>query len=1465
MSVLQCLLAEFAAGGVSIPHIGNAARAIAMYGVRFGVGSPHATLVKGDDLVDLTSLQSGGTNSDASKSFLPERGSLLSRALRSCVESEITDSSVMPARASSVMVSETVAAIRSSLESFEVSWAEAVAEAQRKQKGPWEAGTAFLSALAEADKITLADVPAGSNLLLNPFDSALYTPKQWSWTAKDVAEGWVPEVRSSIIAERLSLGEDTESVQRKNDIVRALKSLDESIALSDSLSSYRSCVAKATQLLSTGYAPLIFDFPATIRIDNGNFLARVHRAKLIAEVLQESMVSFGDSVAPALVEASSNTPSVTYKPRKYNGTFGPFLVVTKVGEVFDWVHLFSALFPDHRVLPYIGSLPDREALRCFLAPSGLYTERSHCHIVITHYQSYLEDIRYLRPIKWHAVVMDSCLPLMSNSEYCDPVHDASVLLQCRHRIYSSPFMCSPDRQHLPDPLSCLKWLAPALHKVLMDADGVILDNAPLGALEDRLLRLISSLTCVCNEDFDSFCQGANVSLTASPEMQADLSKLCDSLPWAAWFGLQLVRDGKDSSENLVFNSFDAIVPGSRKIYSPPFSKQFSDSKLDAEMKFVTLSLDSISGIDESVAAGPKVAPFCPFIAITSDQKMQRKRSRAVMADGSEAIVSTPADERKVVVLDDGRIIKRRKRRTKLELMQAAANGELKVKKKPGPKPKNEPAGVQPAGGAENSAEEPTIAENENCSSPAKKHEEEGGLVSPSKRARTIGVEAKFEAVETSSVPAAEAHAADTEATRPGRRSGGASRKVVNALSGETLGPDYEAEFLRSVAEHNGRWKVCLEVPGRTKFLGSYPTRDAAEEVFKVARVLRAEALKNAVVDESAHRKGKFKGRTLKELPLTSMSNEDICNSIRNMALPQRSVSGESGAFYGPDPGPVAYAMCYGLDGFAAPLTRLPTKLGKLRPSALDLADSLGIADPKGLGSRGDVDIHLGNDLSIAHNHAVIEYDSWSNSYAIVPMVTAGVYVDGQLRSEVGVASPLISGSVIQIGHRIFYFMLPIVTETHQDRLRRGCVLESQSPVLQLMLLYDALAGSIKLRKSMLLLENGFDEVAFEKAEHLMDTVVASQDRALSQLTLSSIPIQAYRPTREEVPRAEGGAIHSPSFVHGAGGLVNAAYRLPTQPDELRARIEPKLTESRLIKEPRLLKPPREPKPPKESKASKEPKPPRLPKVGEEVRTAKPGDLHEAGRPLRDEKEIAHSIAVAIAAHVNDFDNSSASFNASTTSPTVKRPRPSDFQGGSLGQSHMQAAQAQSIVATLRAQQLSGGFRPSENFDEWAMRRAAIAFHNSSNPNQTSSNALPPTGYDSSRMQYAVGMHGATAGLPYHLSAGQPAHTGLLSVRGGMMVSPSAGPMGAMQVTAPPSAPPGYMNSYRYLGGAPQITGVATHPLSQQDVLRNSVDMISRAALSAPTDLGNTPNSSADSPSIPASAPHQGSSTGPGGA
>lgn len=1450
MSVLQCFLTEFATGGVSVPQVGNAARAIAAHGIRFGADSATPTFLRGHDLIDFSIVESGSALADRKASTLSECEKLLRNALKSCVDSEVTDSAVMPARASSVMVSETIAAVRSSLESFEAAWAEAVTDAQRKQRGPWEAGTAFLSTLTEADKITLADVPSCGNLLLNPFDSALYTPKQWSWTAKDVSNDWVPEVRSSVIAERLSREADIEAIERKSAIASALKSLDEKISSLQSLSSYRNCIAKAVQLLSTGYAPMIFDFPSSAKDESGKFMAGVHRAKLVAEVIQESMVSFGDSVAQPPIDASGNATAVaSYKPRKYNGTFGPILIVTKVGEVFDWAHLFSALFPDHRVLPYVGAVSDREAMRCFLSPSGLYTERSHCHIVVTHYESYLQDIRYLRPIKWHAVVMDSCLSLMSNSEYCDPVHDASMLIQCRHRIYSSPYMCSPDRHHLPDPLSCLKWLAPALHKILMDADGVIMDDAPLGALEDRLLRVISSLTCVCNGDFDSYVLQAQPPV--SVERQIELSKLCDSMSWAAWFGLQLVRHGDgNSGDSLVFRAHNANTTGPRIIYSPPFTKQFVDTQLDAEMKFVTLALDSASIVDDIGSAGPKVAPFCPFIAITTDQKMQRKRSRTVMADGSEAIISAPADERKVVVLDDGRIIKRRKRRTKLELMQAAANGELKLKRKPGPKPKGGLSSSQPqdaqeaqeaqenaengsddegegeaeveAEGAEVDAEAEVVVENETPMET--KVEEKHDLVSPSKRARLSVGDSKTEtpaAVATETPKAAIA----TAPARRGRRSTGAPRKVVNALSGETLGPEYEAEFQRSVSEHNGRWKVLLEVPGRTKFLGTYPTREAAEEVFKSARVLRAELLKNAVVDESAHRKGKFKGRTLKELPLSSMSNDDIYNSIRNMAIPQRSVSGESGAFYGPDPGPVAYAMCYGLEGFAAPVTRLPTKLGKLRPSAIDLAGALGIVDPKGLGSRGDVDIHLGNDASIAHNHAVIEYNFLSSSYEITPLVRAGVYIDGQLQSEVGVAIPLRSGSVIQIGCQIFYFMLPVVTETHQDRLRRGCVLESQSPTLQLMLLYDALAGSIKLRKSMLALEGGFDEAAFEAAEQLMDTVVASQDRALSQLTLSSVPMQPYRPPREESARVEGESRSDTSIAPGDDEHVNALYQPPMRPEQMVRPGESNVSQDPKPKPAREAKP-KEPRPPKEAK-------PKVPKAGENVKAARPV-IKPDPRSREVDANIAQSIAAALAAHVSDFDNSGMA-------PNAKRQRPAE--GSSMGPGQMQA-QAQSLVAALHAQQRAGGIRPTENVDDWAVRRAAMAFHGGNNANHVGAGALASAGFMDPRMQqYAGAMNAAVAaavaaGLPYPTGPGAAHHPGLLNMRN-MLVGAGSNPMGSMQ--GAPQIPP-----FHYLGGAPQV---GLHALSQQEALRNASLRMQRPAFPLPNQqpaVNAAPTTAADS-------------------
>ncbi|CAE7508518.1 fhl1, partial [Symbiodinium microadriaticum] len=90
-----------------------------------------------------------------------------------------------------------------------------------------------------------------------------------------------------------------------------------------------------------------------------------------------------------------------------------------------------------------------------------------------------------------------------------------------------------------------------------------------------------------------------------------------------------------------------------------------------------------------------------------------------------------------------------------------------------------------------------------------------------------------------------------------------------------------------------------------------------------------------------------------------------------------------------------------------------------------LANSLGLDDPVGLpGCPGEVDIHLGDDPSVARSHARIAYNSSKRCFEIRCLHPSGIFVGGVKFLPESEAIPLTNWTVIQIGYRIFYFLLP---------------------------------------------------------------------------------------------------------------------------------------------------------------------------------------------------------------------------------------------------------------------------------------------------------------------------------------------------------------------------------------------------------------------------------------------------------
>lgn len=110
-------------------------------------------------------------------------------------------------------------------------------------------------------------------------------------------------------------------------------------------------------------------------------------------------------------------------------------------------------------------------------------------------------------------------------------------------------------------------------------------------------------------------------------------------------------------------------------------------------------------------------------------------------------------------------------------------------------------------------------------------------------------------------------------------------------------------------------------------------------------------------------------------------------------------------------------------------------LGRLQPYWRELYKDLGVRDLKGL-PGGAVDCHLGNDHTIAEQHALISWDAQLGRFVISCLSAhSSITVDGQEVSFSSPPVPLRSRALVQVGASSFYFLLPL-SESCRSRPRR---------------------------------------------------------------------------------------------------------------------------------------------------------------------------------------------------------------------------------------------------------------------------------------------------------------------------------------------------------------------------------------------------------------------------------------------
>lgn len=177
-----------------------------------------------------------------------------------------------------------------------------------------------------------------------------------------------------------------------------------------------------------------------------------------------------------------------------SNNWGPILVVCKMRDMERWEAGLSQSLAKAQleILSYYGSDSDRISLRSYLRSlsslgglnsigTGLYADRSHCHVLLMCYETLLLDMHYFKDICWFSCVFDEPWGLFSDQQYAFPSKQVTALLQARHKL----FTCSNLGKRVVEQDSC---------ELLLPDLGVVLANVfPYFSGQQKLDESTSSI------------------------------------------------------------------------------------------------------------------------------------------------------------------------------------------------------------------------------------------------------------------------------------------------------------------------------------------------------------------------------------------------------------------------------------------------------------------------------------------------------------------------------------------------------------------------------------------------------------------------------------------------------------------------------------------------------------------------------------------------------------------------------------------------------------------------------------------------------------------------------------------------------------------------------------------------------------------------------------------------------------
>jgi hypothetical protein len=625
---------------------------------------------------------------------------------------------------------------------------------------------------------------------------------------------------------------------------------------------YQFCVERATALLNLGHHIVVVDKTPQPQPQHSKneeeVITMTTKTSLVMKEEEEKIPNLGHRAQLISSIIRSNIGTIDYfnatssssKSKKKKNTpvsrWGPILIITKIKDLLTWEEILrkeceipvlvtTETSRPLRVLSYYGNTTDRALLRSYLTSSSLYTERSPCHIVLTHYEALLTDIYYFKLIRWQMVILDEGWSIVSNLKNKHLLDEINSL-QTRHKIISCSSLSasssspsgskSPVVQQYPDIYLTIQFLFPSLWQALDSQNENFLvtqqanggntsslnsnGNGNIEFVTKRLLQhLCSSLTAICDEEISNLVHSQSLD---TDDDTIKYYEVVENLPWFEWEGVHVqvqanpkVRSSSNPSQGKYRVTYEFTkIENTSHFDDVDITNEFNSIKIDNLGKLAEMSLKKLKQKNK-----PSSSLENDSVVTTGPGKKKAKKGGG--AAGQIAFSSTGGtvtgggggdgtNGETVHDRDDMDTSQMRNEMTKANNEE----GELET--------------------FEDSMEKGDPLSEGQASS-----QRETLIDAPTSDDLLFGKQAPPKAIKRKGTSV-------TSTTTP-------SSKPKPAVIRHF---EPEDELLRSVAMRGDRWQVSLSFPGRVRFLGLYRTEEAVMKAYVIGllqrRVLLTEGL-----------------------------------------------------------------------------------------------------------------------------------------------------------------------------------------------------------------------------------------------------------------------------------------------------------------------------------------------------------------------------------------------------------------------------------------------------------------------------------------------------------------------------------------------------------------------------------------------------------------------------------------------